>query len=377
MWISELDCNRDGYSSPIVGVFVNCTGEFHVIPLSEELTAKMSKAPPVDPKTEKTFRTIEALRSSGPVFQEFIKAATNYQKQIMQMSKVGQAFADALLRVAQLQSGDLGEGIAKFARVQQLIETKRLNVSRAIQDDLIAGLQKNVKPEESEVTAFESDYKKTRAAMRDAVGKLEAKTKAAGKKGPQALQEAISILNEKIKEADNLKAEKLRNALLMERRKYCNFLGQLAAVVTAEVEVFNEEMKLKESEQNCKNLAAGQTQLPPDLELLVTAKQTERTYISIQSDGSPSSGGGYSSSYDYDNYENNYNASDNTYNKGGSYPQGGGRTVTALYDFAGEQQEDLWFYAGDVITVTQEDDGGWLTGELNGVTGIFPTSYVK
>lgn len=53
-------------------------------------------------------------------------------------------------------------------------------------------------------------------------------------------------------------------------------------------------------------------------------------------------------------------------------------STPALYDYAGEQQGDLPFYAGDIITITAEDDGsGWLTGELNGQSGIFPASYVR
>ena len=47
-------------------------------------------------------------------------------------------------------------------------------------------------------------------------------------------------------------------------------------------------------------------------------------------------------------------------------------TATALYDYSGQTSDDLSFYAGDVITVTAEDDGnGWLTGQLNGLSGQF------
>ena len=32
---------------------------------------------------------------------------------------------------------------------------------------------------------------------------------------------------------------------------------------------------------------------------------------------------------------------------------------------------------GDVITVTQAIDGGWWEGTLNGITGWFPSNYIK
>lgn len=139
----------------------------------------------------------------------------------------------------------------------------------------------------------------------------------------------------------------------------------------------NEGNKLKDQEPTIRVLAGSHQQLPKELEDSITAQQ-ERTFVQIQS----SEGTGYSSTYnDYSPYDDNgadYNQAQN-YAQPVSYSQASGRgTAVALYDFAGEQSEDLPFYAGDVIKVLKEDDGsGWLTGELNGRTGIFPTSYVQ
>jgi hypothetical protein len=43
----------------------------------------MSSKPGLDKKTEVTFKTIDGLKASNPAFQEFIKAATNYQKALL------------------------------------------------------------------------------------------------------------------------------------------------------------------------------------------------------------------------------------------------------------------------------------------------------
>lgn len=57
---------------------------------------------------------------------------------------------------------------------------------------------------------------------------------------------------------------------------------------------------------------------------------------------------------------------------------GAGRTVTALYDYAGENEGDLVFSEGDVITILDDSDpDGWYQGELNGVTGYFPNNYIQ
>lgn len=37
----------------------------------------------------------------------------------------------------------------------------------------------------------------------------------------------------------------------------------------------------------------------------------------------------------------------------------------------------LNFKKGDIITITQKDEGGWWEGTLEGKTGWFPSNYVK
>ena len=51
--------------------------------------------------------------------------------------------------------------------------------------------------------------------------------------------------------------------------------------------------------------------------------------------------------------------------------------VVAMYNFKGDEEGDLPFRKGDVISVTAVDECGWWTGKLKGKTGIFPANYVK
>ncbi len=56
----------------------------------------------------------------------------------------------------------------------------------------------------------------------------------------------------------------------------------------------------------------------------------------------------------------------------------GAKQVRARFHFKGSNEPDeLLFSKGDIITVTQQVDGGWWEGELNGRTGWFPSNYVK
>lgn len=52
-------------------------------------------------------------------------------------------------------------------------------------------------------------------------------------------------------------------------------------------------------------------------------------------------------------------------------------TVQADYSFQGENNDELRFDKGDIITVTQREDGGWWEGTLGEKTGWFPSNYVR
>ncbi|XP_053316564.1 SH3 domain-containing protein 19 isoform X2 [Spea bombifrons] len=57
----------------------------------------------------------------------------------------------------------------------------------------------------------------------------------------------------------------------------------------------------------------------------------------------------------------------------------GGKTgkARALYDFCGENADELSFKAGDIISSLESVDNDWMSGELNGRLGIFPKDFVQ
>ena len=49
----------------------------------------------------------------------------------------------------------------------------------------------------------------------------------------------------------------------------------------------------------------------------------------------------------------------------------------ALYDYDGQQSDELTIRPGDVIYVTDKIDEDWWQGNLDGTIGIFPANYVE
>ncbi|KAM6221864.1 SH3 domain-containing protein 19 isoform 2-T2 [Rhynchocyon petersi] len=54
-----------------------------------------------------------------------------------------------------------------------------------------------------------------------------------------------------------------------------------------------------------------------------------------------------------------------------------GTKARALFDFHGENEDELSFKAGDTITELESVDEDWMSGELMGKSGIFPKNYIQ
>ena len=80
--------------------------------------------------------------------------------------------------------------------------------------------------------------------------------------------------------------------------------------------------------------------------------------------------------------EQGYGGEEQTYEEQGyggeEQSYGNGQQAKALYSYEAAQEGDLAFNEGDIINIIDTSDpSGWWQGELNGVTGTFPSNFVE
>lgn len=51
--------------------------------------------------------------------------------------------------------------------------------------------------------------------------------------------------------------------------------------------------------------------------------------------------------------------------------------VQAMYPYKALNDDELSFEADDIISVLGRDEPEWWRGELNGISGLFPSNYVR
>jgi hypothetical protein len=54
----------------------------------------------------------------------------------------------------------------------------------------------------------------------------------------------------------------------------------------------------------------------------------------------------------------------------------GEKVAQTTYEFAAEEEDELAFFANQIVIVTEDEQNGWLVGKIGDTFGAFPATYV-
>jgi len=382
------------------------------------MTSVKKVVKPDDEGTRRMFRTISTLKVSHAEFDKLSKLASSHQSAAVKYVESGRAMAEQLGKITQgmnKQLSDISEALSAVANAQKQIFDLQEQVNKVVLEELSQSVADAVNQERTAVTHFEKHYKQRHNQILSGLRKAEKDSAKAGKKSPYQLQTAIQMITDKMNEMQQHRKDKLEGILLMERKKYCDFLGMVCNTVDVQLKLHTEaKASLENGNANWRQLSGTSTNLSDENKrLLQSMAIPERTSTSIDSSSAPAAAqrpppgppmggaapGAVDEGYDEEGWDEGYDEGyddegyyeDENWDEGEAWNEGyeegyeeegaaaaGVFTARALYDYQGTHDYELNFRKGDIITVTEMDDAsGWWTGELNGVVGPFPGNYVE
>ncbi|MCI4373941.1 hypothetical protein PGIGA_G00000360 [Pangasianodon gigas] len=229
---------------------------------------------------------INDMKSSYPVWDDFISKAGKLQSQLRTTVMAVAAFLDAFQKVADLATGtrggtrDIGSALTRMCMRHRSIEAKLKQFSTTFIDCLINPLQEQLEEWKRGANTLDKDhakeYKKARQEIKKKSSdtlKLQKKAKKADALGrgdiqPQ-LDSAVQDVTDKYLLLEETEKQAVRKALIEERARFCIFVSMLRPVVDEEMAMLGEIVHLQTIAEDLKALTMDPHKLPPASEQII------------------------------------------------------------------------------------------------------------
>ncbi|XP_078789437.1 protein MTSS 1 isoform X12 [Oryzias latipes] len=227
------------------------------------------------------------MKSSCPIWEDFINKAGKLQSQLRATAVAVAAFLDAFQKVADLATNsrggtrDIGSALTRMCMRHRSIEAKLKQFSMCFLEGLINPLQEQMEEWKRGVNTLDKDhakeYKKARQEIKKKSSdtlKLQKKAKKADNLGrgdiqPQ-LNSAMQDVSDKYILLEETEKQALRKALIEERQRFCCFVAMLRPVVDEETSMLGELTHLQTISEDLKALTSDPHKLPPACEQVIT-----------------------------------------------------------------------------------------------------------
>ncbi|KAM4633133.1 protein MTSS 1-like isoform 2-T2 [Polymixia lowei] len=222
------------------------------------------------------------MKSSYPIWEDFITKAGKLQSQLRATVVAAAAFLDAFQKVADLATNsrggtrDIGSALTRMCMRHRSIEAKLKQFSMAFLDCLINPLQEQIEEWKRGVNTLDKDHAKEYKRARQEIKKKSSDTLKLQKKAKKGrgdiqpqLDSAMQDVSDKYILLEETEKQALRKALIEERQRFCYFVAMLRPVVDEEISMLGEVTHLQAISDDLKALTSDPHKLPPASEQVI------------------------------------------------------------------------------------------------------------
>ncbi|XP_068425474.1 protein MTSS 1-like isoform X11 [Clinocottus analis] len=222
------------------------------------------------------------MKSSYPIWEDFITKAGKLQSQLRATVVAVAAFLDAFQKVADLATNsrggtkDIGSSLTRMCMRHRSIEAKLKHFSMAFLEGLINPLQDQMEEWKRGVNTLDKDHAKEYKRARQDIKKKSSDTLKLQKKAKKGrgdiqpqLDSAMQDVSDKYILLEETEKQALRKALIEDRQRFCCFVALLRPVVDEEISMLGEVTHLQAISDDLKALTSDPHKLPPASEQVI------------------------------------------------------------------------------------------------------------
>ncbi|KAL6108940.1 mtss1 [Pungitius sinensis] len=222
------------------------------------------------------------MKSSYPIWEDFITKAGKLQSQLRATVVAVAAFLDAFQKVADLATNsrggtkDIGSALTRMCMRHRSIEAKLKHFSMAFLEGLINPLQDQVEDWKRGVNTLDKDHAKEYKRARQEIKKKSSDTLKLQKKAKKGrgdiqpqLDSAMQDVSDKYILLEETEKQALRKALIEDRQRFCCFVAMLRPVVDEEISMLGEVIHLQAISDDLKALTSDPHTLPAASEQVI------------------------------------------------------------------------------------------------------------
>ncbi|KAM9723482.1 protein MTSS 1-like isoform 2-T2 [Menidia menidia] len=216
------------------------------------------------------------MKSSCPIWEDFITKAGKLQSQLRMTVAAVAAFLDAFQKVADMATNsrggtrDIGSALTRMCMRHRSIEAKLKQFSMCFLEGLINPLQEQMEEWKRGVNTLDKDHAKEYKRARQEIKKKSSDTLKLQKKAKKGrgdiqpqLDSAMQDVSDKYLLLEETEKQALRRALIEERQRFCSFVAMLRPVVDEEISMLGEVIHLQTISEDLKALTSDPHKLPP------------------------------------------------------------------------------------------------------------------